>query len=92
VEHVASKTFNQTTRLVSTLQAFKFDVFHPEVFIEYSGQNVSVKHNNNKYKMYNVIAGLHVSTLTESSSGPHDTDPVQRKYYALWDPQRLQYL
>jgi len=27
-----------------------------------------------KYKTYNVTAGLHVSTLTESSSGPHDTD------------------
>jgi len=36
---------------------------------------VSVKHNNNKYKTYNVIAGLLVSTLTESSPGPHDTDP-----------------
>jgi len=35
---------------------------------------VSVKHNNIKYKTYNVTAGLHVSTLTESSSGPHDTD------------------
>jgi len=36
-----------------------------------------VKHNNNKYKSYNVTAGLHVSTLTESSSGPHDTDPYK---------------
>jgi hypothetical protein len=34
-----------------------------------------VKHNNIKYKAYNVTAGLHVSTLTELSSGPHDTDP-----------------
>jgi len=54
--------------------SFKFEVFHPEVFTEYNGQNVSVKHNNNKYKTYNVTAWLHVSTLTESSSGPHDTD------------------
>jgi len=38
---------------------------------------VSVKHNNNKYKTYNVIAGLRVSTLTESSSGPHDADPYK---------------
>jgi len=53
---------------------FKFYVFHPEVFIEYNGQNVSDKHNNNKYKTYNVTTGLHVSTVTESSSGPHDTD------------------
>jgi len=29
----------------------------------------------NEYKTYNVTAGLHVSTLIESSSGPHDTDP-----------------
>jgi len=34
-----------------------------------------VKHNNTEYETYNVTAGLHVSTLTESSSGPHDTDP-----------------
>jgi len=27
--------------------------------------------------VYNVAAGLHVSTLTESSSGPHDTDPYK---------------
>jgi len=38
---------------------------------------MSFKHNNIKYKTYNVIAGLHVSTLTESSSGPHDTDPYK---------------
>ena len=36
---------------------------------------MSVKHNNNKYKTYNVTAGLHVSALIESSSGPHDIDP-----------------
>jgi len=77
VEHVASKTFNRTTRLVSTLHTFKFDVFHLEVFVEYNGQIVSVKHDSNKYKTYNVIAGLHVSTLTESSSCPRDTDPYQ---------------
>ena len=32
---------------------------------------MSVKHNNIKYKTYNVTAGLHVSALTESSSNPH---------------------
>ena len=48
-------------------------VFHTE----YSGQNVSVKYNNNKHKTYNVIAWLHVLTLTESSSGPHDIDPYK---------------
>ena len=32
---------------------------------------MSVKHNNTKYETYNVTAGLHVSTLIESSSGPH---------------------
>ena len=31
---------------------------------------MSVKHNNTKYETY-VTAGLHVSTLIESSSGPH---------------------
>ena len=36
---------------------------------------MSIKHNNNKYKIYNKKAGLHVSALTESSSGPHDIDP-----------------
>ena len=30
-----------------------------------------------KFKTYNVTVGLHVSTLTESSSGPHDTDPYK---------------
>jgi hypothetical protein len=45
-------------------------------FIQWT--NVSVKHNNNKYKTYNVTAGLHVSTLTESSSGPHYTDPNKK--------------
>jgi len=38
---------------------------------------MSVKHNNIKYKTYNVTAGLHVSTLTGSSSSPHDTDPYK---------------
>jgi len=38
---------------------------------------MSVKHNNTRYKTYNVTAGLHVSTLTESSSGLHDTDPYK---------------
>ena len=28
-------------------------------------------------KTYNVTAGLGVSTLIESSSGPHDTDPYK---------------
>jgi len=28
---------------------------------------MSVKHNNTKYKTYNVTAGLYVSALTESS-------------------------
>ena len=77
MEHVASKTFNRTTRLVITLQTFKFDAFHPEVFIEYNGRNVSAKHNSRKYETYNVITGLHVSTLTESSSCRHDTDPYK---------------
>ena len=36
---------------------------------------MSVRHNNTKCKTFNVTSGLHVSTLTESSSGPHDTDP-----------------
>jgi len=44
------------------------------VCMVFNVQNVSVKHNNNTYKTCNVTAGLHVSTLTESSSGPHDTD------------------
>ena len=44
------------------------------VYMVFNLQNVSVRHNNNKYETYNVIAGLHVSTLTESSSGLHDTD------------------
>jgi len=35
-------------------------VFHTE----YSGQNVSIKHNSNKYKTYNVTEGLHVSTVS----------------------------
>ena len=47
------------------------------MFIEYNGEKVSVKHNNTKYETYNVTVRLHVSTLTESSSGPHDTDPYK---------------
>jgi len=31
---------------------------------------MSVIHNNIRYKTLNVTAGLNVSTLTESSSGP----------------------
>jgi len=38
---------------------------------------MSVKHNNTKCKTYNMTEGLHVSTLTESSSGPHDIDPYK---------------
>ena len=38
---------------------------------------MSVNLNNTEYETYNVTAGLHVSTLTESSSGPHDTDPYK---------------
>ena len=34
-------------------------------------------HNNNRYKTYNVTAGLHVSTVTELFSDPHDTDPYK---------------
>ena len=56
------------------------------MFIEYNGQNVSVKHNNSKYRTYNVTAGLHVSTLTESSSGPHDTDPYKESTMHCWIP------
>ena len=33
------------------------------------------EYNNNKYKTYNVTAGLQFSALTESSSGPRDIDP-----------------
>jgi len=59
---------------------------------EHSGQNVSVKHNNNECKTYNMTAKLYVSTLTESSSGPHDTEPYKEMYCALLDTQRSQYL
>jgi hypothetical protein len=40
---------------------------------------MSVKHNNNKikYRTYNVKVGLHASTITESYSGPRDTDPYK---------------
>jgi hypothetical protein len=52
---------------------------------------MSVKRNYNKYKTYNVTAGLHVSTLTESSSDPHDTtltesvvNPTMRNNFFVW--------
>ena len=63
---VRSGSLNQTV-------TFKFDVFHPKMFIEYNGQMCQTQQN--EYKTYNVTARLHVSTLNGSSSDPRDTDP-----------------
>ena len=43
----------------------------------------------NEHKTYNVTSGLHVSTLTESSSGPHDDilsggDPPMPRIFFVW--------
>ena len=40
---------------------FKFDVFHPEMFVEYKVQ--MSQSNTTKWTKHNVTAGLHVSTL-----------------------------
>jgi len=44
---------------------------HPKVTMD------KICQSNIRYKTLNVRAGLHVSTLTESSSGLHDTDPYK---------------
>jgi hypothetical protein len=47
---------------------------------------VPFEYNNNKYKTYNVTAGLQFSALTESSSGPHDIDQTQNVLCTVGSP------